>query len=179
VADYPEQCLVTCAKSGTCPKCQCPDKELGESTPGASRTSDWTLNVIHSAQKEVSSKTEFSKLCMSQDVSGCVHRPFWEGFPFANIHKSMTPNVLHQLYQGVFKHLVTWCKSAMGSSELDKHIQCLLPSFGTCHFKNGISALSQISRLERKDMARILLACLTSKIPKEGIIACCSLLDFI
>ncbi|KDQ51824.1 hypothetical protein JAAARDRAFT_139807 [Jaapia argillacea MUCL 33604] len=116
---------------------------------------------------------------MSQDVSGCVHRPFWEGFPFANIHKSMMPDVLHQLYQGVFKHLVTWCKSAMGSLELDKCIWRLPPSFGTHHFKNGISALSQISRSERQDMARILLACLISKIPKEGIIACRSLLDFI
>ncbi|KDQ58817.1 hypothetical protein JAAARDRAFT_128908 [Jaapia argillacea MUCL 33604] len=122
VADYPEQCLLTCAKSGTCPKCQHPNKELGDSTPGVSRTSDWTLNVIRSAQKEVSSKTEFSKLCMSWDVSGCIHRPFWEGFPFANIHESMTPDVLHQLYQGIFKHLVTWCKSAMGSSELDECI---------------------------------------------------------
>ncbi|EPS93358.1 hypothetical protein FOMPIDRAFT_1078956, partial [Fomitopsis schrenkii] len=29
VADYPEQCLVTCAKSGTCPKCQVPEASLG------------------------------------------------------------------------------------------------------------------------------------------------------
>ncbi|KAI0711014.1 hypothetical protein C8Q72DRAFT_766208, partial [Fomitopsis betulina] len=30
VADYPEQCLVTCSKYGTCPICQCPDSALGE-----------------------------------------------------------------------------------------------------------------------------------------------------
>ncbi|KAJ3722513.1 hypothetical protein C8R42DRAFT_532112, partial [Lentinula raphanica] len=34
VADYPEQCLVTCTKYGTCPKCRRKAKELSEPTPG-------------------------------------------------------------------------------------------------------------------------------------------------
>ncbi|KAJ3709627.1 hypothetical protein C8R42DRAFT_547238, partial [Lentinula raphanica] len=34
IADYPEQCLVTCSKYGTCPKCQRKATELEERTPG-------------------------------------------------------------------------------------------------------------------------------------------------
>ena len=51
--------------------------------------------------------------CMSFDVSGGVYKPFWQGFPLCNIHSSITPDVLHQLYQGVFKHLVTWCQNIL------------------------------------------------------------------
>ncbi|KAE9384516.1 hypothetical protein BT96DRAFT_764770, partial [Gymnopus androsaceus JB14] len=33
VADYPEQCLITCTKSGTCPRCRQKADELQESSP--------------------------------------------------------------------------------------------------------------------------------------------------
>ncbi|KAJ7862263.1 hypothetical protein B0H14DRAFT_2349626 [Mycena olivaceomarginata] len=34
------------------------------------------------------------------------NHPFWEDLPCVNIYLSITPDVLHQLYQGVIKHVV-------------------------------------------------------------------------
>ncbi|EPS94102.1 hypothetical protein FOMPIDRAFT_1079245, partial [Fomitopsis schrenkii] len=62
---------------------------------------------------------------------------------------------------------------------LDRRIRCLPPAYGARHFKNGISALSQVSGTERKHIARILLACLVGKIPQEVMTAFRAILDFI
>ena len=153
VADYLEQCLVTCTKYGTCPKCHSEAKNLGSQTPEAPRTQKWTLGVINQAKAASSTLSEFHAKCMAEDVSGCVQHPFWEGFPFCNIHHCITPDILHQLYQGIFKHMVTWCEDLMDPNELDAQIRSLPPAYGVQHFKNGISAMSQISGKERKDMA--------------------------
>lgn len=66
----------------------------------------------------------------------------------------------------------------MSPKELDLRIQTLPPAHGVHHFKNGISALSQISGLERKHMACILLGCLVGKIPRQGYLCIKALLDF-
>ncbi|KAJ7307753.1 hypothetical protein DFH08DRAFT_927418 [Mycena albidolilacea] len=161
VADYPEQCLVGCSKYGTCPKCQRSAADLQDPLPSAMRTPDWTLGT----------ENKFHDYCMEHEIAG-VHQPFWTGFPLTNISLSLTPDVLHQLYQGVFKHLLGWCQSLMTANELDARIRSLPPSFGVRHFDKGISLLSQVSGKERKAMARILLGCL-------GIRACRSILDFI
>lgn len=87
---------------------------------------------------------------MDLDVSGGVYGPFWKDFPYTNIHRAITPDVLHQLYQGVLKHLVEWCQAILGAKVLDQRIRTLPHGFGLHCFKNGISALAQISGSERK-----------------------------
>ncbi|KAJ3710810.1 hypothetical protein C8R42DRAFT_596614 [Lentinula raphanica] len=117
---------------------------------------------------------------MEKEVSGYVYRPFWDDLPFTDIHFSITPDVLHQLYQGVLKHLISWCQDILGNQELDRRIRCLPPSYGVRHFKNGISALSQISGSERKNMGKILLGCLVgSDMPRNALTAVRAILDFI
>ncbi|KZT19354.1 hypothetical protein NEOLEDRAFT_1077953 [Neolentinus lepideus HHB14362 ss-1] len=109
VTDYPEQVLVTCSKSGTCPKCQCRRDGLQDLNKYPPCTADWIMSVITEGETMTHSTTQHAKFCMSQDFSGSIHHPFWEGFPFTDIHISITPDVLHQLYQGIFKHIVKWC----------------------------------------------------------------------
>jgi hypothetical protein len=180
VADYPEQCLVTCTKYGTCVKCQAPATDLGNSTPSERRTQAWTLSVIEEARKASEGNyNTFYAHCMSNDVSGGVFSPFWEGFPLVDIHRTITPDVLHQLYQGVFKHLVGWCEKLLPKDELDRRICSLPPGYGLRHFKKGFSGLSQITGSERKHMAKILLGCLIGSIPTHAAEAITSLLDFI
>jgi hypothetical protein len=38
-----------------------------------------------------------------------MYKPFTHGFPRADIHELLSPDLLHQLIKGTFKdHLVTW-----------------------------------------------------------------------
>ena len=180
VADYPEQCLVTCSKYGTCVKCKAKATELDHPTSHEKRTQQWTQTIIEEGkQKSNGSQKAFHTYCMSHDVAGSVFKPFWDGFPLADIHRAITPDVLHQLYQGVFKHLIDWCQKILRPEELDARIRCLPPGYGLRQFKNGLSALSQISGSERKHMAKILLGCLIGSVPTMGVIAITGLLDFI
>jgi len=164
VADYPEQCLVTCAKYGTCPKCQVNDDEMGGREAAGWRTQHRTSKLIRTAREKATSISNFQELCKEDNISGGVRRPFWEDFPHCDIHMAMTSDILHQLYQGVVKHLEHWCTSLMMTAELDHHIT---PCFGVRHFKNGWSQLSQVSGKERKDMAHILLGCIIGKAPSQ------------
>ena len=180
VANFPEQCLVTCSKYGTCPKCRVASDSLQDASASPLQTQAWTLGVMHAARESTDSESKYFKHCMREEVSGYVHQPFWADLPYTDIHFCITPDVLHQLYQGVLKHLISWCQILLTKEELDRRIRCLPYAVGLRHFKNGISALSQISGTERKNMGKILLGCLVgTRISGKGIAACRAILDFI
>ena len=103
----------------------------------------WTKNILDQGQEQANNNPHaFHAYCMSFNFAGTVFKPFWDGFPLCNINQSITPDILHQLYQGVFKHLVSWCQQIMTPGELDACIQCFPLCFGLREFKNGISSLS-------------------------------------
>ncbi|KAI1784380.1 hypothetical protein LXA43DRAFT_976721 [Ganoderma leucocontextum] len=132
------QLLVTCCKNGTCPKCAIVSNEMGNSTDSDRPLRD--LNEVLMALAEVgNSATVVSHACREAGIKPVQH-PFWEGLPYIDIFRSITPSILHQLHQGIIRHLLSWLKMAYSADELDACCRCLPPNhqLHICHFILGL-----------------------------------------
>jgi hypothetical protein len=107
IGDYPKQSLVTCTYSGQCPKCEVPDDQLGDYFRFPLCDYHQAQQIFLLADRDVHT---FHTLCHDAGVKLVFH-PFWEHLPLTNIFVSITPDVLHQLLQGVIKHLIVWLTS--------------------------------------------------------------------
>ena len=67
------------------------------------------------------------------------------------------PDVLHQLYQGIFKHLISWIKTAFNEDEIDAWCHYLPSNHNVCHFLNKIRCLLHISGQEHIQISWIIL----------------------
>ncbi|KAG1729302.1 hypothetical protein EDD22DRAFT_982670 [Suillus occidentalis] len=157
--DYPEQVLATGIKTTQCPKCDIPSDELGLA-PGIANWQPRDLGAVLDALCALDEGgLAFVRACTNAGIKPIVH-PFWEGLPFVNIFESVTPDVLHQLYQGLIKHLLTWLSYACGSAEIDARCRRLPPNHHICIFAKGITTLSRfdISLPNNMSSARLLCA---------------------
>ncbi|CDO75782.1 hypothetical protein BN946_scf184792.g4 [Trametes cinnabarina] len=154
VGDYPEQCLVTCSYFGDCPVCECLHKNLSD-YPSTHPLRDYEA-ALYAVKSLDDSPDDFAAACKEANIKPIQH-PFWEDLPYLNIFQSITVDVLHQLYQGVFKHLVTWLKAACGTAELDARVARLPPNHSIRIFYKGISALSRVSGAEHRQISHFIL----------------------
>ena len=74
--------------------------------------------------------TEFTQACREAGVKPIQHS-FWENLPFLNIYQSIAPDVLHNLYQGIIKHLISWIQAICGDDEIDARCCWLPPNHNT------------------------------------------------
>ena len=154
VGDYPEQVLVSGCKTGECPKCDVDRKKLGDlDTRSSYRDLQKVLDALSTFDEDPAG---YSAACSRAGIKPIVS-PFWESLPHSDIYLSLTPDVLHQLHQGVMKHLVAWVTTAFDKKDLDTRCQCLPPNFGIRSFTRGITSLSRLTGKEHADMCRILL----------------------
>ena len=154
VGDYPEQVLVTGCKTGDCPKCPTTRGELGQLEDGYQfRDLAKVLEALSTFEEDPGG---YAATCADAGIKPIVH-PFWEFLPYSDIYLAITPDVLHQLYQGVMKHLISWVVSAFGQKEIDTRSKCLPPNHNVRSFLKGISSFSRLTGKEHADMCRILL----------------------
>jgi hypothetical protein len=181
VGDYPEQVLVACTPGSRCPKCLVPPDELGSPNRYAPRDYDKARDAYLLADGDAHA---FHLACRDAGQKPVYH-PFWESLPFTNVFISITPDILHQLLQGVLKNLIIWLILAFGPTEIDARCRRLPPNHHIHLFAKGISSLSRITGKEHKNMSRLLLG-LILDLPLPGgqvsprlVTAVCALLDFL
>ncbi|KAG1847789.1 hypothetical protein C8R48DRAFT_615382 [Suillus tomentosus] len=154
VGDYPEQLLAAGVKSMECPKCDVPTDEL------ESNTAQCDIRDLHAVLDALALIDEgdlaFVQACRAAGIKPVVH-PFWEDLPYTNIFQAITPDVLHQLYQGLVKHLLGWLAQACGAAEIDARCRRLPPNHHIRLFMKGITSLSRLSGTEHSQICRFLL----------------------
>jgi Plavaka transposase len=164
--DYPEQVLMMATFYGKCPICPVTHDHLGEynhSTPGTLRDLDHVLSILDSFDEN---PADFLQTCKAAGVKPVVE-PFWRNLPYVNIYCSVTPDMLHQLYQGIAKHVIGWIVRVFGAAEIDAQCRHMLPNHNLRNFMKGISTLSRVTGQEHNQMCRILLG-LVIDIPLAG-----------
>ena len=183
IGDYPEQVLVTCTYYGECPKCEVPHGRLGDYGRFSSRDYGKALETYALADGDV---CVFHATCRDNGIKPVFH-PFWESLPLTNIYTSITPDVLHQLLQGVMKHLIEWVSSSLIFGQQHINARCCLipPNHQTVLFPRGIASFTRASGKDHKNMCRILLGLIVDLRLTNGSIsapvlkAVRSLLDFL
>ncbi|KAJ7063849.1 hypothetical protein C8F01DRAFT_1274678 [Mycena amicta] len=173
VADHPERCLIACCMENRCPECTAPFNDRGNATEYPRRDLDDTLKTLDEH------KAGLKPPKFKSEGLRAVYQPFWRDLPFCDIFVCFTPDLLHQLHQGVFKdHLVKWCQELLGEDEFDARFKAMNGHPGLRHFTNGISSVSQWTGTEHKEMERVFLCVMAGAEPRV-LTAVKSLLDFI
>ena len=164
--DYPEQVLTTATFTGECPVCPIPHDQLGASgcnIPTGLRELELVLQALDSFDEDPAG---FLQACKGAGVKPVVD-PFWKDLPYVHIYRSITPDVLHQLYQGIVKHVIGWVIKACGSAEINARCRRMPPNHNIRYFTKGITSLSRVTGQEHDQMCRILLG-LIIDIPLPG-----------
>ncbi|KAF8986396.1 hypothetical protein BDQ17DRAFT_1259683, partial [Cyathus striatus] len=184
IGDYPEQILTTCVCYGDCPTCSAVKPELEDFDSDVSSSYhdlDAILDVLDSFDVNTAA---FLQTCQESQVKPVIDS-FWKNLPHVNIYESISPDVLHQLHQGIIKHLVAWVVKAFGETEINAHCHRLPPNHNIRLFTKGITSLSRVTGQEHDQIARILLGLIIDIPLPHGIssarLVCCvrALLDFL
>lgn len=116
------------------------------------RQPQWTLNILKWKWKG------FNPQPFGLDSLTLVYKPFWEYLPHANVFKGITPDILHQLHNMVFKnHLIKWIAEFISADEFDEQYWCMSTHLELCHLKNGISGVRQWMGTEVKEMEKVIV----------------------
>ncbi|KAJ7630322.1 hypothetical protein FB45DRAFT_978715 [Roridomyces roridus] len=167
VAAYPEQCLVD-------------PKKRGMPVYSALREPEETVKLMRKEARGFK-PDGFKKHGLR------LVNPFWKDLPHCNIFQCFTPDILHQLHNGVLDHIVKWSTASLdpsyseedAKSEIDFRFRSIPNHPSLRHFRLGISLVSQWTGTDHKHMEKIFLGVLNGAADPQVILAVRSVLNFI
>ncbi|OBZ69605.1 hypothetical protein A0H81_10321 [Grifola frondosa] len=178
IADYPEQVLLACIVQGWCPRCTSISSDLDG--PGTRRSHEHSKALLETFDL----KTLWDDYGLVGDLV-----PFTAGFPRADIHELLSPDLLHQVIKGTFKdHLVTWVEeylelqhgkaaAAKILADIDRRIAAT-PSFpGLRRFPQG-RGFKQWTGDDSKALMKVYLPAIAGHVPSQMVQALSAFLDF-
>jgi hypothetical protein len=137
VADWPEQCLMTCSKESGCPVCTTNRARRGDydnSAPMCGRRE--TLDALRAFH-------EHDELGELRELHLKPWWPWWADIPYVNLSACITPDLLHQLHQGIFKsHILEWLAKIISPKVVDERFMAMPRAEGMTHFGQGVTGIS-------------------------------------
>ncbi|KDQ55767.1 hypothetical protein JAAARDRAFT_195586 [Jaapia argillacea MUCL 33604] len=179
IADYPEQVWLCGIVQGWCPKCNARPEDLDNGN-ARRRTAAKTEKYI----SVFDPGTLWDDFGIRADVV-----PFTYGFPRADIHQLISPDLLHQVIKGTFKdHIVTWVNEYLvlehGEArafeiieDIDRRIAAV-PAFpGLRRFPDGRD-FTQWTGDDSKALMKVYLPAITGHVPDTMVKCLAAFLDF-
>lgn len=150
VWDWPEQCDMASVGWGGCPVCKTPHPGWGDLQVRVPlRNWGETLAAIRKYFKYNNYLSALEELNVKPWV------PWWADLPHTNFHACITPDLLHQLYQGPFKsHLMQWAQSMMGAANADAQFILMSRAEGMQHFVSRVSKIKCWTSQESREMMK-------------------------
>ena len=191
MVDTPEAALIACVAGKTSHLTMADYRKFGEPTRQEPRTASTTLAQLAAlgSQFDPLDLSNYIPAAKATRLNG-VHLPFWRnwflqsppGGPpkvlIADPSQFLTPEPLHHWHKQFWDHDVKWSIRVLGADEFDFRFSTIQPMIGFKRFKNGVSALKQVTGRAHRDVERYIIGVIAGKAPPPFVIAIRALMDF-
>ncbi|QRV89358.1 Zn-finger protein [Ceratobasidium sp. AG-Ba] len=108
-----------------------------------------------------------------------LYIPFWAKLPYVRFGSCLTPDLLHQLYKGMYKHARGWVEILLGTKALNQRFMAMPGAKDLRWFKSGVTNVKVWTGRESRDMMRQFLpVAVDAQAPPDFVRMLHSLLDF-
>ncbi|KAG8784203.1 hypothetical protein FRC12_018893 [Ceratobasidium sp. 428] len=164
IADFPEQTDLACTTRSGCPKCTQGWTGRGQGGPMAPLRNQEEMAKIHRGYQLSKDARVLTRLTLKPVA------PFWDGIPFFDMGRALAPDLLHQLYKGMYEHLRNWIEDLLGTVEFNRRFKTMPLAQDLRHFNKGVTKVKIWAGRESRDMMRQFLPVVVDAQVPAGII---------